>query len=90
MRLQTQSLSNLQTQMAAMSERLVRIEANRVHVDVEMLRAAIDKETSRVDALLRDKDRRDGAIGAAAWFQRSAPWAWVAAVGAAGLVWLKA
>lgn len=88
-RQQTTSLSRMQEQMAAMAERMARIEANRVHDDVERLRAALSEETKRVDALMRDKDRRDGAIGAWAWLQRSAPWAAITAAGAAVLAWLK-
>lgn len=88
-RQQTASLARMQEQMAAMAERMARIEANRGQDDVERLRAALSEETKRVDALMRDKDRRDGAIGAAAWLQRSAPWAAIMAAGAAVLAWLK-
>ena len=88
-RQQTSTLTRMQEQMAAMSERLARIEANRVHEDVERLRASLVEETKRVDALMRDKDRRDGAIGAWTWLQRSAPWAAIATAGAAILAWLK-
>lgn len=88
-RQQTTSLSRMQEQMAAMAERMARIEANRVHDDVERLRAGLAEETKRVDALMRDKDRRDGALGAWSWLQRSAPWAAIAAAGAAVLAWLK-
>lgn len=88
-RQQTTSLSRMQEQMAAMAERMARIEANRVHDDVERLRAGLSEETKRIDALMRDKDRRDGALGAAAWLHRSAPWAALTAAGAAVLAWLK-
>lgn len=75
-----------------MSERLARIEANRIHDDVERLRHDLAEETKRVDALMRDKDRRDGALGAMAWLHKSAPWAAVAAlaaIGAAVAAWFK-
>lgn len=89
-RQQTAALSRMQEQMAHVLERLARIESNRVHDDVERLRAALVEETKRVDALMRDKDRRDGAMGAAAWLHRSAPWAAILAAGAAVVAWFKA
>jgi len=82
-------LSHVQGQLFQVAERLTRIEANSVHLDVERLRVALDKERERVDALMRDKDRRDGALGAAAWLHRSAPWAAFIAAGAAVLAWLR-
>lgn len=88
-RQQTAALSRMQDQMAQMAERMARIESNRIHDDVARLQAQIVEETKRVDALMRDKDRRDGAIGAAAWLHRSAPWAAFAAAGAAILAWFK-
>lgn len=88
-RAQTTSLGRLQEQMTAVSERLVRIEANRVHDDVARLGTAFEAERARVDALMRDKDRRDGAIGAAEWLQRSAPWAWLLAIGTGIFAWLR-
>lgn len=88
-RQQTQSLARMQEQMGAMAERMARIEANRVHDDVERLRVGLDEQTKRVDALMRDKDRRDGALGAAEWLRQSAPWAWLIAVGSAAVAWFK-
>lgn len=88
-RQQTTALSRMQEQMAAMAERMARIEANRVHDDVEQLRAGLAEETKRVDALMRDKDRRDGALGAWAWLQRSAPWAALITAAGAAIAWLK-
>lgn len=88
-RQQTTALSRMQEQMAAMAERMARIEANRVHDDVERLRAGLAEETKRVDALMRDKDRRDGALGAWAWLQRSAPWAALITAAGAAIAWLK-
>lgn len=86
---QTGALLRMQEQLATISERLVKIESNRLHDDVERLRDALHAETARVDALMRDKDRRDGAIGVWAWIQRSAPWAAIVAGGAGLVAWLK-
>ena len=88
-RQQTASLARMQEQLAAMAERMARIEANRVHDDVERLRNGLAEETKRIDALMRDKDRRDGALGAAAWFHRSAPWAAILAAITAAAAWFK-
>lgn len=82
-------LSSVQGQLFQVAERLTRIEANSVHLDVERLRVGLEEERKRVDALMRDKDRRDGAIGAAAWLQQTAPWAALVAVGAAVMAWLR-
>lgn len=88
-RQQTAALSRMQEQMAGMAERMARMESNRIHDDVDRLQQTLAEETKRVDALMRDKDRRDGALGAAAWLHRSAPWAWIAAAVAAGVAWFK-
>lgn len=72
-----------------MSERLARIEANRLHDDVERLRHDLADQTARVDALMRDKDRRDGALGAVAWVHKSAPWAAIAAAVAGVAAWFR-
>ena len=86
---QTTALLRMQEQLATISERLVKIESNRLHDDVERLRSDLYAETARVDALMRDKDRRDGAISAWEWIQRSAPWAAILAAGAGLVAWLK-
>lgn len=88
-RQQTTALTEVQKQVSNMSERLARIEANRLHDDVERLRHDLADQTGRVDALMRDKDRRDGALGAMAWIHKSAPWAAMVAAGAAILAWVK-
>lgn len=85
----TTSLARMQEQMTSVSERLIRIESNRVHDDVARLQAEIVAERARVDALMRDKDRRDGAIGAAEWLRQAAPWAAIVATLAAVGTWLQ-
>ena len=84
-KLQTTALGELQKQTNAISERLARIESNRIHDDVAQLRIDVGKETARIEALMRDKDRRDGALGAWTWLQRTAPWGAVAGAGAAAV-----
>lgn len=86
---QTEALGALQKQTYDVSERLARIESNRIHDEVAQLRLDLSSESRRVDALMRDKDRRDGALGAWAWLQRTAPWGLMAAAVAGLASWLK-
>lgn len=88
-RQQTGALGEMQRQQTQILERLARIEANRAHDDIERNRASIVELDKRVDALFRDKDRRDGQLTAWAWVQRSAPWATIAAAAAAAIAWFK-
>lgn len=89
LRQQTQMLAAVQNRVFEMSERLTRIESTGIHGDVEQLRQSLDAQTRRIDALMQDKDRRDGALGAWAWLQRSAPWAALMAAGAGFAAWIK-
>lgn len=83
-------LSELRQQTGDVVVRLTRIEANSVHGDIERLRAELAAERARVDALMRDKDRRDGAIGAAAWLHKSGPWAFLVGAALTVAAWFKA
>lgn len=89
-RQQTEILTQLQLQFANMAERLARIEANQLHVEVDRVREDLKAQKARIDALMRDKDRRDGALGAADWLQKSVPWAIVAGAIGAVAAWFKA
>lgn len=51
----------------SIDNRLTRIESATVSADVETLK-------TKVDALERDKDRREGAMGLATWFKDFGPW----------------
>lgn len=89
-RQQTDILTQLQLQFANMAERLARIEANQLHEEVDRLRDDLRGQKSRIDALMQDKDRRDGALGAADWLQKSVPWAIIAGAIGAVTAWIKA
>ncbi len=53
------------------SERIVRLEERNERFS--RLEASIAHETARVDALMRDKDKRDGAIGMVEWVSKHWP-----------------
>lgn len=54
-------------------ERMIALETGR-EFQIEN-RSRIRNVEQRVDALEKDKDRRDGALGAASWALRYGPWA---------------
>jgi hypothetical protein len=55
-------------------ERVIRIESNRLESQVSELERKFDKMGEKVDALERDRDRRDGVMGLAGWLAKHAPW----------------
>lgn len=68
-RQQTKQLSDMQHQMHEISERLVRIEANRLSEEVSSLRV-------EVDLLKADRQRREGAMSVGTSLLKSPVIAW--------------
>lgn len=67
-----------------MHERLIRIE-------VEGLAGKVESLETRVDALERDRDRREGAVSAFEWLSRFGPWLLtIVATAAAVIGWDRA
>lgn len=54
-------------------ERVIRIESNQLDRQVERNTETIGKLQERIDALERDKDRRDGAVSAWDWLFKNWP-----------------
>lgn len=54
-------------------ERVIRIEAGQLDRQVETNTTAIGKLAERIDALERDKDRRDGAVSGLEWVFKNWP-----------------
>lgn len=75
-RQQTTQLSDIQNQMHNMSDRLTRIEANKVSEEVALLR-------SEVDSLKADRQRREGVLSVGSWLFKSPVIAWIAAAAVA-------
>lgn len=67
------------------SERIVRLEERNERF--ARLEADLSREKGRVDALMRDKDKRDGAIGLAEWFSKHWPFTAFATAAAAFVAW---
>lgn len=54
-------------------ERMIRIEANPLSAKVEANCVRLDRHSKRIDALERDKDRRDGAMSGFDWAMKNWP-----------------
>lgn len=71
--------------LQTVSERVVRLEERNERFS--RLEVAISKEAGRVDALMRDKDKRDGAVGLIDWVGKHWPFTAFAAVAAGYVAW---
>lgn len=81
------SMADMQRTQVDMLTRLAALEANRVGDTIAALEVDLNKLDERVDALFRDKDRRDGAVGLISSIRS---W-WPAIIGVASLfsaLWL--
>lgn len=67
-------------------ERLIRIESNRMEVEVAALSVRLDKAVDRLVALETSEARRDGAVGLVGWISKHAPWLLAVVVSAAALI----
>ena len=66
-------MADMQKTQVGMLERLARLEANKVGETVARVETLVGVLDGRVDALLRDKDRRDGATGVFGFFLKFGP-----------------
>jgi len=57
-------MADIQRTQVSMLERLAKLEANKFGEALVKAETKVDEMDKRIDALFRDKDRRDGAIGA--------------------------
>lgn len=67
------NMADLQKTQVDMLVRLARLEENKVGDELVTMKAATVALTLRIDALERDKDRRDGAMGALGAIRQWAP-----------------
>lgn len=58
------AMAEMQRTQVSMLERLAKLEANRFGEALVEAKTKVDEMDKRIDALFRDKDRRDGALGA--------------------------
>jgi len=56
-------MADMQKTQVGMLERLAKLEANKFGEALAKAETKVDEMDKRVDALFRDKDRRDGALG---------------------------
>lgn len=56
-------MADMQKTQVGMLERLAKLEANRFGEALAKAEVKVDELDKRIDALFRDKDRRDGALG---------------------------
>jgi hypothetical protein len=68
-----------------LSIRLTKLEERNERIT--RLESAFERVDGRVDVLMKDKDRRDGAVGLASWLSRHWPFAGLAALIAALVAW---
>lgn len=57
-------MADIQRTQVSMLERLAKLEANKFGEALVKAETKVDEMDKRIDALFRDKDRRDGAMGA--------------------------
>lgn len=57
-------MADMQKTQVGMLERLAKLEANKFGEALVKAETKVDEMDKRIDALFRDKDRRDGALGA--------------------------
>lgn len=57
-------MAEMQKTQVGMLERLAKLEANKFGEALVKAETKVDEMDKRIDALFRDKDRRDGALGA--------------------------
>lgn len=79
------SLSRLNSRMDETRERVIVLEQRDQWVS--MLESLVTTLDARVDVLLKDKDRRDGAISAWAWLSKNVPAMGIGGLFTAAVAW---
>lgn len=71
---QTKRIDSQTELMMDMRDRLIRLEAQEVHKDVEALRSDLRAAQTRIDQLEAQRDRVQGVAAFTSWLSRVAPW----------------
>lgn len=67
-------MADIQRTQVSMLERLAKLEANKFGEALVKAETKVDEMDKRIDALFRDKDRRDGAVGLMVAVRTWGPW----------------
>lgn len=71
---QTKRLDSQTELMMDMRDRLIRLEAQEVHKDVEALRGELKAAQARIGLLESQRDRVQGVAAFTTWLGKNAPW----------------